>query len=385
MIAANESRRGGARIIWLLTALVLVFFGWAHNAPLDEIVRGPGTLVPSSNAQIVQSLEGGILDEIAVREGDIVEPGQTIASLNSTRYLAEVRDFEGQIMAIRAQLMRLRAELAQSETFKLPAEIWDRDPELAASEEQLFIARQQKYQSSIAAAREHLSLQEDQVTMIGGMVSQNAMPAIELLNARQLASELRASRDTLEADYQLERSEDISLLLAELARLTAQVEQSRDQLARSTIASPVRGVVNTLHVSTVGGVVQPGAPIFEITPLNDELLVEARIAPKDIAFVAPEMPSTVKLSAYDYTIYGSLPGKVVQISADTFEDDQAQDAQPYYKVLISVDTAAFSARQNVADIRPGMLADAELHVGEKTVLQYLMKPLLKSSEALREP
>ncbi len=385
MKAANESRRGGARIIWLLTALVLVFFGWAHNAPLDEIVRGPGTLVPSSNAQIVQSLEGGILDEIAVREGDVVEPGQTIASLNSTRYLAEVRDFEGQIMAIRAQLMRLRAELAQSETFKLPAEIWDRDPELAASEEQLFIARQQKYQSSIAAAREHLSLQEDQVTMIGGMVSQNAMPAIELLNARQLASELRASRDTLEADYQLERSEDISLLLAELARLTAQVEQSRDQLARSTIASPVRGVVNTLHVSTVGGVVQPGAPIFEITPLNDELLVEARIAPKDIAFVAPEMPSTVKLSAYDYTIYGSLPGKVVQISADTFEDDQAQDAQPYYKVLISVDTAAFSARQNVADIRPGMLADAELHVGEKTVLQYLMKPLLKSSEALREP
>ncbi len=385
MKSARDSRRGGARIIWLLTALVLVFLGWAHNAPLDEIVRGPGTLIPSSNAQIVQSLEGGILDEIAVREGDVVEPGQTIASLNSTRYLAEVRDFEGQIMAIRAQLLRLRAELAEADSFKLPATIWEADPELAASEEQLFAARQQKYRSSLAAAREHLSLQEEQVTMINGMVSQNAMPAIELLNAEQLASELRASRDTLEADFQLERSEDISLLLAELARLTAQVEQSRDQLARSTIASPVRGVVNTLHVSTVGGVVQPGAPIFEITPLNDELLVEARIAPKDIAFVAPDMPSTVKLSAYDYTIYGSLPGKVVQISADTFEDEQAQDAQPYYKVLISVDTAEFSARQNVADIRPGMLADAELHVGEKTVLQYLMKPLLKSTEALREP
>jgi len=385
MIAANAKRRGSSRIIWILSAFVIAFVIWARNAPLDEIVRGSGVLVPSSNAQVVQSLEGGILNEINVREGDRVEAGQLLAKLNETRYRAEVKDFDSQIRTISARLARMQAELDREASFALPADIRDADPELAASEEQLFEARMLQFQSDLSAAEEQLALRSDKVALMKSMVAQNAMPEIDLINEKLAEGDARSARDKLLSDFRLQRSEDISTLIADLARLRAQAEQSLDQLERSQLLSPVDGIVNTIYTTTIGGVVQPGEPIFEITPLNDELLVEVKIQPKDIAFITNDMRSTVKLSAYDYTIYGSLSGKISQVSADTFEDEGSQDGQPYYKVLISVDEYAFPKRDDEIEIRAGMLADAEVHVGEKTVMQYLVKPLVKSSEALREP
>ena len=385
MRAATEKRHGGAVIIWVLAAFFVVFVIWAYNASLDQIVRGAGVLVPSKSAQVVQSLEGGIVEKINVREGDIVEKGQTIAKLNETRYRAEVRDFESQILSIEAKLLRLRAELDRRENFTLPAEFRVVDPNLASSEEQLFEARLMQFNSDLDSANAHLKLEIEKVTLMESMVAQQVLPAIELLNARTAVNEARSVRDALVATFNLERSDELSRLVADLARLRAQVEQSNDQLTRSSLVSPTDGIVNTIHTTTLGGVVQPGAPIFEITPLNDEILVEVRIRPEDIAFINTAMPTTVKLSAYDYTVYGSLRGEISQVSADTFEDDAGPEREPYYKVLVSIDPASLAERANVFEIRPGMLADAEVHVGEKTVMQYLLKPLIKSKEALREP
>jgi len=385
MIAANARRRGSAHLVWILSGLVFVFVLWARNAPLDEIVRGSGVLVPSSNPQIIQSLEGGILDEIKIKEGDIVQAGQVLARLNATRFRAEVQDFESQIRTTKAKLLRLRAELARSETFRLPDEIRQADPELSSSEEQLFVARMMQFASELNASRSQLELRSEKVGIMQDMVDQGAMPEIDLLNERVAEGDARASVDRLLADFELQRSDEVSELVAEMARLNAQIGQSRDQLDRALLLAPTDGIVNTIFTTTIGGVVQPGEPIFEITPLNDELLVEAKIQPKDIAFVANDMRATVKLSAYDYTVYGSLNGRISQVSADTFEDDGSPDAQPYYKVLISVDDYNFPNHDEVISVRPGMLADAELHVGEKTVIQYLIKPLVKSTEALREP
>lgn len=385
MRAATEKRHGGAVIIWVLAAFFVVFVIWAYNASLDQIVRGAGVLVPSKSAQVVQSLEGGIVEKINVREGDIVEKGQTIAKLNETRYRAEVRDFESQILSIEAKLLRLRAELDRRENFTLPAEFRVVDPNLASSEEQLFEARLMQFNSDLDSANAHLKLEIEKVTLMESMVAQQVLPAIELLNARTAVNEARSVRDALVATFNLERSDELSRLVADLARLRAQVEQSNDQLTRSSLVSPTDGIVNTIHTTTLGGVVQPGAPIFEITPLNDEILVEVRIRPEDIAFINTAMPTTVKLSAYDYTVYGSLRGEISQVSADTFEDDAGPEREPYYKVLVSIDPASLAERANVFEIRPGMLADAEVHVGERTVMQYLLKPLIKSKEALREP
>ena len=385
MKAASEQRRGTSKLIWILAAFVIAFIVWARNAPLDEIVRGSGVLVPSSNAQVVQSLEGGILDEINVREGDKVVAGQVLAKLNETRYRAEVEDFESQIRSNSAKLARLQAELDRQTNLVLPNALSDADPELAASELQLFRARMLQFQSELADAEEQLQLRTDKVELMTGLVAKNAMPEIDLLNEKLAQGDARAARDRILAEFELQRSEEISTLVAEMARLRAQIEQSRDQLERSRLVSPSEGIVNTIYTTTIGGVVQPGEPIFEITPLNDEMLVEVKIQPKDIAFVANDMETTVKLSAYDYTVYGSLSGKIAQVSADTFEDESSPDGQPYYKVLISVDDYSFPKHDQVVEIRPGMLADAEVHVGEKTVFQYLIKPLVKSSEALREP
>lgn len=383
--AATARRRGSARLIWVLSFFAISFAIWAHNAPLDEIVRGPGTLVPASNAQIVQSLEGGILEEINVSEGDLVETGQIIARLNETRYRADVRDYEGQILAIEAELLRLQAEIDLQDSFTLPARFHTETPDLARSEHQLFQARLQSHLTALSAAQDQANQKAQQVELIRNLVDQGAVPALDLIEAEIAASEAQAAADRLEADYQLERAQRVSELLTELGRLNAQVEQSRDQLDRSTLLSPADGIVNTLYTTTIGGVVQSGEPIFEITPLNDDLLVEVRIRPEDIAFVATGMPTTIKLTAYDYTVYGTLSGRVAQISADTFEDDQSPERQPYYKVLVEVAPESLADRADVFEIRPGMVAEAELHVGERTVMQYLITPLIKSSEALREP
>jgi len=386
MRASRErKRRSSATLVWTLALFVVVFVIWARNAPLDEIVRGPGTLIPSSNNQIVQSLEGGILQDINVREGDLVKAGQIIARLNETQYQADVQDYEGQILTIEARLARLTTELSGATEFALADHFWQADPNLAQSEVQLFQARHLEHETAVTAAREKLDLDESEVALIANLVNRNAMPAIELINAESAALDSQTALDRLLTEFSLERATEISELLTELGRLEAQVAQSRDQLARSTLVSPADGVVNTIYTTTLGGVVQSGEPIFEITPQNDELLVEVRIRPADIAFLTLNMDATIKLTAYDFTIFGSLSGKVAQISADTFEDEQSPDAEPYYKVLVAIDQDSLAERQDVFEIRPGMLASAELHVGEKTVMQYLMKPLIKSSEALREP
>jgi len=386
MRASKERKRtSSATLVWTLAALVAVFVIWARNAPLDEIVRGPGTLIPSSKNQIVQSLEGGILEEILVREGDLVEAGQIIARLNETQYQADVRDYEGQILTIEARLERLETELSGATQFILADHFWNAAPSLAESEVQLFKARQLEHETAVTAAREKLELDQSEVALIENLVNRNAMPAIELINAKSAALDSKTILDQLLTEFRLERADEISDLLTELGRLEAQIEQSRDQLARSTLVSPAGGIVNTIYTTTLGGVVQSGEPIFEITPQNDELLVEVRIRPSDIAFLTLNMDTTIKLTAYDYTVFGSLYGKVAQISADTFEDEQTADAEPYYKVLVAIDNESLADRQDVIEIRPGMLASAELHVGQKTVMQYLLKPLIKSSEALREP
>lgn len=383
--AKDRKRRSSATLVWTLAAFVVVFAVWAQNAPLDEIVRGPGTLIPSSKNQIVQSLEGGILQDIQAREGDRVQAGQTIARLNETQYLSDVRDYEGQILTIEARLARLETELSGAENFVLEQRFWNADPTLAKSEVQLFNARRLEHTTAVSSAQEKLDLDQSEVDLVEAMVNRNALPAIELINAKSTALDSKSELDRLITEFRLERADEISELLTELGRLEAQVAQSRDQLARATLLSPADGIINKILTTTVGGVVQPGEPIFEITPENDELLVEVRIRPADIAFVTLNMETTIKLTAYDFTIFGSLNGRVTQISADTFEDEQSAEAEPYYKVLVAINKDSLVERQDVFEIRPGMLASAELHVGEKTVMQYLMKPLIKSSEALREP
>lgn len=374
--AVTTAARRMSWTIWLIGLSILAFLVWSAYARIDQIVRGPGEIVSSSKPQIIQNLEGGILAELNVSEGDEVSPGTVLGRLHETSYRTQVDDLKAQIAALEIRQLRLEAEMNGLDEF-VPSEEQDRlVPEIVKSESALLLARLSDYASRKKGAAAILKQAKAERDMLEKMFERDVAPLIEVTKARKAYSD---------AEAELDRASDYSETLEKLGTLRQQLKLSEDQLTRTTLTSPMHGIVNKLSVTTIGGVVRPGEEILEIIPLDEELFIDARIAPKDIANVKLGQAATIKLSAYDYTIYGSLQGAVHFVSADTFKDEQKPDAEPYYKVTLRVDLARLTERQRRLEIRPGMQATVELYTGEKTVLQYLLKPLYKSREALREP
>lgn len=372
-------------VIWVLALTFAALFFWASKASLDEIVRGPGNVAPASQTQVIQSLEGGILAEVLVSEGEVVEAGDVLARLDETRFAGAFKELESQVIALEAQLWRLERELAREAVLALPEIIAVNAPQVAQSETQLFRARGSDHASRLSSLSEALSLQQEEVNLLEGLAADDLVPEIEVLRARQALSQINADLREIETEYELDRAQKYAETRTELTQLRANLAVREDQLSRTSLTAPTRAIVNTVSITTIGGVVAPGDPILELTPLDDDLRVEVEISPQDIAFVTQDMLVTVKLTAYDYTIYGSLTGRVIHVSSDTFEDETRQNAMPYYRVIVAVDEQALSKSGDRIEIRPGMVADVELHVGTKTVLEYLLKPLFKTTEAFREP
>lgn len=378
--------RGPSLTIWLCAVTVFLFLLWAAFAWVDEIVRADGAFISSSRPQIIQNLEGGILTELLVQEGDVVERGATLARLHGTQFESSVEDLLDQITAQEIRRLRLEAEIDGQFEFTVPKEVAVRSPEMVASEQALLKARQVDYVKRSEGARDVLEQASEEMQILENLLQKKIVSKIEVTRARKAHADAQSKFDEIVTQTQLDRAQDYSDTLKELSTLNQTLKGSQDQLDRTVLVSPMRGIVNNLNVTTIGGVVRPGEEILEIIPLDEELFVEARVAPEDIANVRHGQAATIKLTAYDYTIYGTLKGVVDFISADTFKDERAREADgdPHYKVTLKVDTAALTPRQSGIEIRPGMLAQVELHTGEKTVLQYLLKPLYKSQEALRE-
>ncbi|UWQ57647.1 HlyD family type I secretion periplasmic adaptor subunit [Leisingera caerulea] len=380
-----ETPRSASRIIYLALAAVLTFLIWAAFASIDEIVRGEGQVVSSSRAQIVQNLEGGILAELHVRQGDIVSAGQVLAKLQDTKFRAAADELQNQIDALEIKRHRLEAQMKGSFEFTVPEMLAQRSPGILASERGLLTARQTDFTSRRDSARQIMDQLNAELANMEQLYKQKIVALIEVNKARKAATDARAKYNEIGTQAELEQAEEYSQTLRDLTTLRQEQRLAVDQLNRTIITSPMAGIVNSLAVTTIGGVIRPGEEILEIIPLGEELFVEARVRPEDIASVQPGQDATIKLSAYDYTIYGSLRGKVDFVSADTFEDERNPRAEPYYRVTVRVDKSGFTERQQSIEIRPGMRAAAELQTGAKTVLQYLLKPLYKSREALREP
>lgn len=380
-----QELRGPSWVILLSAASVVVFLIWAALAPISEIVRGQGALVSSSRPQIVQNLEGGILAELMVAQGDVVEAGDVLARLHTTQFQSSVDETEDQITALAVRQLRLEAELAGQFDFRVPDQLAVRTPGLVASERALLQARQSDYVSRREGAEQVLAQARREKELLEDLLDRKIVALIEVTRARKSFADAKTRLDEIITQTELERAQEYSDTLKEMAILRQNLKASRDQLNRTVLTAPLRGIVNNLSVTTIGGVVRPGEEIAQIIPLDEEIFVEAQVKPKDIAGVRPGQAATIKLSAYDYTIFGALKGRVKFISADTFRDETRKDAEPHYRVTLAVDRGAFTDRQRAIELRPGMLADVELHTGEKTVLRYLLKPLYKSREAMREP
>ena len=379
--------RGPSLTIWLCAGTVWLFIIWAAYAWIPEIVRADGEVISSSRPQIIQNLEGGILADLNVVEGDVVSQGDILARLHDTKFQSSVDELRDQIAALEIRRLRLEAEMAGENEFSVTPEHLSRSPDIVASEMALLRARQLDFTSRRQGTQRILEQAQAETELLENMLKKKVVALIEVTRARKVLADAQVKLDDILTHSELELATEYSDTLKEFATLRQNLRASQDQLNRTVLQSPMRGVVNNVSVTTIGGVVRPGEEILQIIPLDEELFVEARVKPENIANIRPGQEATIKLSAYDYTIFGTLKGRVDVISADTFKDDRtrAEDGNAHYKVRVRVDVGGLTDKQARIEIRPGMQAQVELHTGEKTVLQYLLKPLYKSREAFREP
>ncbi len=382
-----EGRAGRpSAVIWVIGLSFALFVLWAAFAWVDEIVRAQGTVVSSSRPQIIQNLEGGILAQLNVSEGDTVEPGQMLGRLQGTQYQTAVDDLSDQIAALETRKLRIEAEMRGEAKFFVPEELAARVPDIVASEATLLRARQEDFEARRAGAKAVLEQAAKELDIMERMYAQDVAPLIDVTRARKANQDAENRLSDAITQTDLDRAKEYAETLKELSSVRQNLKISQDQLERTVLMAPMHGVVNKIAISTIGGVVRPGEEILEIIPLDEELFIDAKVKPRDIASVRQGQEATVKLSAYDYTIWGSLKGKVTFVSADTFIDERsrAADGDPHYIVTLKVDMAKLTDRQKAMEIRPGMQAEVELQTGGKTILTYLTKPLYKSQEAFRE-
>ncbi|EOC0033528.1 HlyD family efflux transporter periplasmic adaptor subunit [Cronobacter sakazakii] len=369
-------------VIWLTLAALVLFFVWAWFATLDEVTVGTGKITPSSRAQVIESLDGGIVNALMVHEGDVVERGQMLARLDPTRFQSNFGEAAARARALRASSERLRSELT-GETLQFSEESM-REPALVARERQLYESRRRNLNETLENLQKTYNLVMAELRMTQPLVAKGAASEVEVIRLQRQAAELKGKMDDARNQFAVRAREEQVKNNADLDAQLQVMAGKADQLDRATLFSPVRGVVKDIQVTTVGGVLQPGGKLMEIVPLEDQLLVETRINPRDIAYIRPGLPATVKITAYDSSIYGDLKGEVEMVSPDTLQDEVKRD-QFYYRVYVRTKSAELKNRNGKRfPILPGMVANVEIKTGQKTVLDYLIKPLNKVKEALRE-
>ncbi|MBD9512575.1 MULTISPECIES: HlyD family type I secretion periplasmic adaptor subunit [Pseudomonadaceae] len=409
--------------LWAALGLLVAAITWAYFADIEEVTKGEGKAIPSSKVQTIQNLEGGIVSEIFVREGQVVNKGQPLLRLDDTRFSSNKGETEADRNSLEARVERLSAEAegrepAFTDALKkdAPQVVEDQlalyqtrmqrqNSELNILQEQLrqkaqelqeFRAKTQQYRSSLGLVQQEINMSEP-------LVKAGAVSPVELLRLRRSAVEIsgdlnatnlaipRAEAAVNEIQRKVEESKlgfrsdalkELNDVRTDLNKLTATSRAIDDKVNRTLVVAPLRGIVKQLKVNTIGGVVQPGNDMVEIVPLEDNLLVEARVRPQDIAFLHPGQPATVKFTAYDYTIYGGLKAKLEVISADTITDDKGNS---FYMIQVRTDKNHLGTDAKPLLIIPGMVATVDIITGEKSVLDYILKPVLKARwEALRE-
>ncbi len=359
----------------IVAAAIGIAVLWAAIAQVNEITRGEGTVIPLRRMQTIQSLEGGILSELLVHEGDIVSQGEPLVKMDQTKFRSAFLETQAEIETLEAEVARLEAEVLESDSIAFTGTT---KSETQATEEKLFQARRTKLNDSIAAIEKERAAITGQIEITAPLAEKGSVSKVDLLQLEQQEAQLLGKISELRNNYVKEAYSDLADKKARLAGLEQQRVQKRDQLDRTEIRSPVAGRVNDVNITTLGGVVQPGEPIMEITPVDDQLLIETKVLPRDVAFLAPGMPASVKITAYDYSIYGDLRGTVTQISGDTVEEDTSTGKQAYYRVMVTTDKSYLEHKGEELPIRPGMIAQVDIESGSRSVLSYLMRPILRA-------
>lgn len=431
-LAANEVNKAliddSPRVVritlWAILGFFIIMIAWAALAEIDEVTRGDGKAIPSSRLQKIQNLEGGIVAEVFVHEGEVVNAGAPLLRLDDTRFRSNAGESEADRLALEARIQRLTAQVEGKETLTLSPTIMAKSPDIANGELELFASVNKRIQSELSGLNEQLvqkkqelldyqakaeqyrrslGLLQQEISMSEPLVAKGAISKVELLRLRrsevdtrgQLESvtlavpraqaalkEIESKMGEARGRYRSEALSQLNEARTDLSKTEASGKAIEDRVNRTLVISPVRGIVQQLMVNTIGGVIQPGNDIVEIVPLDDTLLVEAKIRPQDIAFLRPGQEAIVKFTAYDYTIYGGLKAKLEQISPDTVTD---KEGKSFYVIRLRTEKNHLGSDKNPLIIIPGMVASVDIITGKKTILAYLLKPILRArAEAFRE-
>lgn len=420
----DDSPRVMRITLWAIFAFFICMFFWSALADIDEVTRGEGRAIPSARLQKIQNLEGGIVAQVYVRDGDIVNAGAPLIRLDDTRFRSNAEETGADRLALQARVERLTAQTNGETTLTLSPDIVKGAPDIAKGEMELFTTINNRVNSTIAGLNEQLvqkkqelldmqtkaaqyqkSLQllQQEISLSVPLISKGAISRVEVLRLQRTEVDTRGQLDTttvaipgaVAAVKEIEskiketldntRSDALTQLnqaRTDLSKAEATSKAIEDRVNRTMVVSPVRGIVQQVMVNTIGGVIQPGNDMVEIVPLDDTLLIEAKIRPQDIAFIHPGQEAMVKFSAYDYTIYGGLPAKLVQISPDTVTD---KDGNSFYVIRLRTDKNHLGTDDKPLLIIPGMVASVDIITGKRTILQYLLKPILRArADALHE-
>mgnify|MGYP000063559913 FL=1 len=369
--------------LYSMALVLIVFVLWASWAQLEEVTTGSGKVIPTSREQVIQSLESGILAEIMVSEGDTVELDQALLRIDDVRQGASVKEGQSKVDALLAAASRLRAE-SQGSALAFSADLQRRAPDLTRNERDTFDARRRSLEASLGAQQQALRLANDELRITEPMAAGGYVSDVDVLRIKRTIAEAKGRLSELSGKFRADAAAELARVESELAGQRAGLTSREDSFRRTVLRAPKRGVVKNIRINTVGGVIQPGQDLLEIIPMDDSLLIETRIRPSDIAFLRPGLEAIVKVTAYDSAIYGWLPAKLVQISPDTLRDEVRRD-ETYYRALVRTDAAALKTPDGKSlPIIPGMLAQVDIKTGQKSVLSYVFKPVLRAREALRE-
>ncbi|MBN8534558.1 MAG: HlyD family type I secretion periplasmic adaptor subunit [Rhizobiales bacterium] len=411
-------------LIRVSVAMFLVALIWAYFAVLDEVTRGDGRVIPSRQMQVIQPLEGGLVERINVREGAVVRHGDVLMRIDDTNFAAQLGEIRERRVALAARVSRLRAEAAGANELVMPADIATAAPRTVEAEQSLFDARQRKLRQDIEVLDQQVAQKKAEIQELNAqdgrlssslellnrelgitrrLFSQRVVPEIEMLRLDRQAAEMngqlqvvrasiqkaevgvreaQARRDNANSTFRATAEEELAKTFGDLSVVEETIRAAQDRVRRTDLRSPVYGIVNKVNVTTIGAVVQPGQAVIEIVPLEDTLLVEGNIRPADIAFIRPGQEAVVKITAYDSTIYGSLRGKVERISADTITTEQKET---FFRVVVRTEKSHLGSETSPLPIIPGMVGSVEILTGRKSVLAYILKPARKvMSEAMRE-
>jgi len=375
----NSSETRGSLVIWISLLALLCFFVWASQAELEQITRAPGQIIASGRTQVIQASDGGVLQALMVKEGDAVERGQVLALLDRQKLRASYQETRSRELALRATVARLQAEVVGNEpTFAAENEGY---PQFRANQLALLQKRRASINEETASLRKLLELAQRELAMTAPLVNTGDVSQADVLKLERQVADLQAQITNRQNKYLQDTQADLSRAEEELAGVQQMLAQRADLLSRTELRAPMRGVVKNIRMTTIGGTLKPTEELMQIVPIENELLVEARIRPTDIAFIHTGQTASVKIDAYDYTVYGWLEGKVSYLSPDTLTEDLRQGEQAYYRMQVRADDKRFAKQAREAiQLQPGMTVTVEVKTGKNTVLRYLSKPIVRTMQ-----